>query len=351
MPVRAGNTTSKNCLAWIVGGVWIGVIATVGVLVLAALTGFVDWQAAPPPIVPTAPAPALPTTSPQAPASPSQPATPVPSPTSTRPRPQSLIEPTHTPIVPVTPTPTHFITPAPFFEGPLVIGHSVEGRPLEAYRFGDGPVVRLMVFGIHGGYEWNTVALAGELIAHLQAHPDLIPDQNTLYILRNLNPDGYAREHGLDGRVNANGVDLNRNFPVNWASDWTRQFCWNYRPTTAGAAPGSEPESQGLMNFVLAVRPTALISYHSAALGIFPGGSRADPEIPDPASARLAEALAGVSDYPYPPIDIGCHYTGTLPDWATANRIPAVDLELTNHRDTDFETNLRILDVFLNWRR
>ena len=43
--------------------------------------------------------------------------------------------------------------------------HAANGdHPLEVYRFGTGPDVRVMIAGIHGGYEWNTVALADALI-------------------------------------------------------------------------------------------------------------------------------------------------------------------------------------------
>ena len=30
--------------------------------------------------------------------------------------------------------------------------------------------------------------------------------------------------------------------------------------------------------------------------------------------------------------------------------IASLDLELTNHADTDFDMNLRVLNVFLNWK-
>ncbi|MFQ5615599.1 MAG: M14 family metallopeptidase [Anaerolineales bacterium] len=256
------------------------------------------------------------------------------------------VEPTFTPLFPVSPTPTFFITPVPPWEGPIVIGYSAAGRPLEVYRFGTGPVKRMIVAGIHGGYEWNTVALANELIAHLQARSEFVPKTVTLYILRALNPDGLARARGVDGRANENNVDLNRNFPVNWQKDWPRGGCWDYRKITGGPGPGSEPETQALMEFILDMHPTALISYHSAALGIFPGG---EPWGPD--SVRLAESLAAVSNYPYPPIDTGCLFSGTLPDFAVAHGIAAVDLELHTHKYTDFNENLKVLRAFLSWRR
>mgnify|MGYP001769391394 CR=1 FL=1 len=60
--------------------------------------------------------------------------------------------------------------------------------------------------------------------------------------------------------------------------------------------------------------------------------------------------LAAVSTYQYPPINTGCEYTGGLVDWTADLGIPSVDVELTNHSDTDFDMNLRILDVLLKWK-
>jgi protein MpaA len=228
-----------------------------------------------------------------------------------------------------------------------VIGHSVEGRPLEVFRFGSGATEKLIVAGIHGGYEHNTVELADELIAYLNDHPEHIPADTTLYILRNMNPDGYARDKGVDGRANAHGVDLNRNFPYNWQADWPRDGCWIWRPITGGEYGGSEPEVQAVMAFIDSLSPYALISYHSAALGIFAGGR---PDFPP--SIKLAEDVSEVSNYPWPPINTGCDYTGNLTDWAANTRgIPSIDIELTNHSDTDFNQNLRVLQVLLSWKR
>jgi protein MpaA len=253
-------------------------------------------------------------------------------------------------------TPNPFYTP-PVFETstpfelangprPAVIGFSLAGRPIEAYTFGVGEKEYLIVAGIHGGYEWNTVALANELITHINDSPGVIPSDVTLYIIRNMNPDGEARDHGVDGRVNNNGVDLNRNFPSdNWTDDWDRDGCWIYRPTTGGRSGGSEPETRAVTSFIRSREIEAVISYHSAALGVFPGG------VPwtEP-SKELARALSKATGYPYPPIDTGCEYTGTLADWAVENGVgAAVDMELSNHRDTDFEENLKALKVFLNF--
>lgn len=223
------------------------------------------------------------------------------------------------------------------------IGWSVEERPLVVYRFGDGPSRRMIVAGIHGGYEWNTIELAHMLIDFLASHPAVVPPSVTLYVLPALNPDGEARSHGYEGRANSHGVDLNRNFPHNWQQEWAIAGCWDYLPITGGEHPLSEPESQALSRFVLSEHIEMLISYHSAALGIFAGGR---PE--RTGSVRLAEAIAEVTDYPYPALNTGCEYTGQLTDWAAANGISSVDVELSTHYNLDYLTNLRVLFTFLN---
>ena len=173
-----------------------------------------------------------------------------------------------------------------------------------------------------------------------------MPEGVSLYILRSINPDGDARARGYEGRTNENGVDLNHNFPYHWKEKWNRDGCWNYLPTTGGTHPGSEPETIVLMNFISLHNFSALISYHSAALGIFAGGT--PPFAP---SERLAKALSNVSPYAYPPYKTGCDYSGNLTDWASSvQNIPSVDIELKNHRDTDFDANLRVLKTFLSWQ-
>jgi len=253
----------------------------------------------------------------------------------------------------VTPNPLstpieEYQTPTPFVlemgPRPIIIGYSVGRRPLQVYKFGQGERQVMIAAGIHGGYEWNTIALADELLLYVNEHPEIIPSDVTLFILRNINPDGDARAHTIEGRVNNHGVDLNRNFPENWQATWDRDGCWDLTETTGGSGPGSEPETKAVMNFLASHRIQALISYHSAALGVFPGGEPWEEE-----SIELAKALSKVTYYPYPPIDTGCYYTGTLADYAVSLGATAVDMELRNHRDTDFSLNLKALKVLLKW--
>ncbi|MBN1305599.1 MAG: hypothetical protein JXA13_14265 [Anaerolineales bacterium] len=324
---------NRKSLTLLIGSIW----AANMVLIVVIAFGFLYWSN-------SAPAQAAPIQG--APLAVDPPAA-DPNQLSPKPLPTTLYLPTLTP--PPQSTKIVYQTPTPFVllngQRPDVIGFSLQGRPLEVYTFGDGPKEKMIVAGIHGGSEWNTIVLADLLIEHLTGHPEIIPNDVKLYVLRNLNPDGEARAHGIRGRANANNVDLNHNWPYRWTTDWDRDGCWNYLTLTGGASPGSEPETRALINFISTHNLRALISYHSAALGIFAGGY---PTLYE--SEQLARALANVSSYGYPPYDTGCDYTGNLTDWASSTmNIPSVDIELTNHNDTDFDQNVRILEVFLNW--
>lgn len=241
-------------------------------------------------------------------------------------------------------TPAPAYAPAPRLRS-SVIGYSLEDRPIVVFRAGDGSRTLMIVGGIHGGYEWNTSALVEIMVEHLADHRELVPADTTLYLLPTLNPDGAARSRGYEGRANSNGVDLNRNFPYLWAASWPEFGCWHYLPISGGRHPLSEPESQALVRFVLENHVEALISYHSAALGVFAGGQPTTG-----ASVKLAELVASLTGYSYPPLDTGCEYTGQLVDWAVANGVTAVDVELSTHYNLDLEENLAVLAAFLEWR-
>src|SRR5690606_33536768 len=143
------------------------------------------------------------------------------------------------------------------------IGSSVEGRPLVARSFGSGSRVIMLVGGMHGGYEANTVALIDALIAHFEANPtDVLPGVRLLLIPA-ANPDGLPRGRTPEGRFNSNGVDLNRN----WGCDWSDTAVWRDQPVNPGPFPLSEPETTALANSIRQWRPAAVVFYHSAAGG------------------------------------------------------------------------------------
>lgn len=121
------------------------------------------------------------------------------------------------------------------------IGTSVQGRPIELLaRRVDEPRRRVVVIGgIHGNEPVSPPTVRGLVLAD-------IADDIELYLVPELNPDGVAA--GV--RCNANGVDLNRNFP------------WGWRADDGGPAALSEPETSAIAALIDAVRPDVAVWVH-----------------------------------------------------------------------------------------
>ncbi|MCK0179198.1 M14 family metallopeptidase [Flavobacteriaceae bacterium S0862] len=84
------------------------------------------------------------------------------------------------------------------------IGHSVNGLPIYGIQLGNGPKRILMWSQMHGN-ESTTTKACFDLLNYLAKNKKIL-DACTLYIIPILNPDG-AKAYT---RLNANGVDLNR---------------------------------------------------------------------------------------------------------------------------------------------
>lgn len=131
-----------------------------------------------------------------------------------------------------------------------VIGRSVRGRPIRAYRIGERSSSHtvLVVGCIHGN------ECAGRAI--LAALRDMAPlDDLDLWLVYSMNPDGTA----AGTRQNARGVDLNRNFRRNW-----RPIGEPWDTYHSGSRPFSEPESRAARDFLRDIRPEITIWYHQA---------------------------------------------------------------------------------------
>lgn len=142
-------------------------------------------------------------------------------------------------------------------------GRSVLGRPLLAGRLPGGGMggagQRVLVTANIHGPEVVSCAVALALLGAVADMPALVRlrARAELWVIPCLNPDGYARtwEQGGQGRLaklrsNANGVDLNRNFPLPAGQKRARlPGAGSTRPgdaTYVGRAPLSEPETRSL---------------------------------------------------------------------------------------------------------
>lgn len=189
-------------------------------------------------------------------------------------------------------------------------GRSVEGRPIETIRLGTGSDRVLLIGSVHGN-EDEGVELVERFVEHLQQNPSLLRGR-TVLVVRDANPDGNA----AGTRTNANGVDLNRNFP---ASNW-KGLSKNGRPAS-GEYPQSEPETRLIVELVESFNPHRIVVVHST------GGGKAMVNYDGPA-AELARAMARKNGYEVTDY-IGYPTPGSFGSYAGIDRnLPIITLEL-----------------------
>ncbi|MBZ5640119.1 MAG: hypothetical protein LAO51_15340 [Acidobacteriia bacterium] len=125
----------------------------------------------------------------------------------------------------------------------------------------------------HHAREVMTTEIARDLIDYLtsryatDASVRRLVDNVNIWVVGSVNPDGaaYVYQGWTMWRKNRHpscAVDLNRNYPFNWGScNGSSSACAD--ETTRGDAPGSEPETQGMIQLTNDVRPFFTLSYHS----------------------------------------------------------------------------------------
>jgi succinylglutamate desuccinylase len=215
-------------------------------------------------------------------------------------------------------SPAYERTEAPQDQGPpapqahvraVKLGHSVQGRPLVMQVFGGGDEAVFILGGIHGS-EPTSAAVARRLMHHLRDHPRVAAGR-TIAILAEANADGLAAR----SRVNAHGVDLNRNFP---ARNWQRAGRDGRRH---GPAAASEPETRAIMWAVEMLDPRCIVAIHAIR------GRKQCNNYDGPAET-LATLMNKFNHYPVR-ANIGYRTPGSFGSWAGVDRrIPTITLEL-----------------------
>jgi len=177
----------------------------------------------------------------------------------------------------------------------ILVGHSVQNRPIGLYLFNadENTTLDTLFVGVVHGDEGISGQLLAQLMGGIGKGERLIPGGKAIGIIQQLNPDGFA----ANTRVNANGVDLNRNCPT---KNWTAE-CENpdYNP---GTSPASEPETQVMIGVIEKYQPKKIITVHSPYKVINFDGEQSRP---------LAEAMAKASGYPVV-ADIGYATPGSM---------------------------------------
>ena len=244
--------------------------------------------------------------------------------------------------------------------GELVIGKSIEGRDIIAYRYGTGSAEILFVGGIHGGYEWNTALVAYQLTNYLKENPSVVPNNIKVTVIPVLNPDGLNKIMGtttenfapakmalalgdtVPGRFNANNVDLNRNFDC----DWQAAGKWQNKTVNGGSAVFSEPESLAIKNYAETNKPKAVVVWYSSAGGVYASSCHNGVSTE---TNTLTKIYADASGYPaYASFDFYA-ITGDMVNWLAKNNIPAISVLLTNHTDTEWTKNQKGIEAVLKY--
>ncbi|TMK80093.1 MAG: murein peptide amidase A [Actinobacteria bacterium] len=173
----------------------------------------------------------------------------------------------------------------------IAAGDSVQERPIRLFEHGDPDAPhRILVVGCIHGDEPAGIAIAERLEGMT------VPKEIDLWVITSSNPDGVAQRT----RTNADGVDLNRNFPWRWRPIG-RQGDRHY----SGPRPLSEPESRLLAREIERLRPEITIWFHQPFGVVDQSGG-------DVAIERRFASLAGL------PLQRLPRYPGGVTDWQNA---------------------------------
>ena len=140
-----------------------------------------------------------------------------------------------------------------------------------------------------------------------------------------LNPDGVKS----NTRVNANGVDLNRNFPTkNWKLTEKNNFY-------GGQEPASEIETKFLINVIEEFKPKLILTLHAPYKVVNYDGD----------VLNIAQKISEIIKYPVE-ASIGYPTPGSFGTWAgIENKIPTITLELDEEIDVK-ELRKPVFEIF-----
>ncbi len=209
-----------------------------------------------------------------------------------------------------------------------IFSRSTENKPIYLFETGNGPDTILIMAAFHGN-EPVGFDLVVRLADTLYKNHSLI--RNHVVLVPAVNPDGLIK----GTRQNANGVDINRNFPTaDWSPVYTKK---KYFP---GREAGSEVETQVVMALLDKYKPKRIVSIHQPLrMNNFNGPAQ-----------RLAEVMSQDNGYPVK-ADVGYSTPGSFGTFAGEElKIPTVTLELPDVRpDEAWQQNFKALLDAINF--
>jgi protein MpaA len=170
----------------------------------------------------------------------------------------------------------------------LILGKSVKGIEIKGYFFGEENAFNktLIVGGIHG-VEPQSKEFCDLYVEEMKNLP--FPDDAFVCVIPGINPDGLA----AFTRGNANGVDLNRNFP---SSTWKSSPVSGNNAYHPGSAPASEPETKIIVDLLKKYNIKKIIAIHTNHYIQFPNPPMINYD--GDQSRELAEQMSVASHLP-----------------------------------------------------
>ena len=209
---------------------------------------------------------------------------------------------------------------------------SVNNRPLWTRDVKpDNPTLRVLVIGGIHGDELSSTSLALHWIRLAGQTPADTPQSVHWRFIPALNPDGLFSQPPR--RVNARGVDLNRNFPTPYWSRDARTY-WEKRTGKdprryPGGQPLSEPESKFLVDEMALFKPQLIVSIHAPYGVLDLDGPVHEGFVPPARLGRLYLDRVGI-------------FPGSLGNYGGVHKgIPVVTIELHNATRTPLDAEMR----------
>ena len=200
--------------------------------------------------------------------------------------------------------------------------------------------------------------LAYTFMEYVHNHPSIIPKNISVIVIPSANPDGVYAVIGKEGRftladvptgtdqtvgrLNANTVDLNRNFDCKWQEKGT----WQSKTVSAGSAPFSEPEAQAIRDFVTTLKPAGTVFWHSKSNAVY--ASQCKQGIL-PETLVMMNTYATAAEYPAVKTFTAYPTTGAADDWMASIGSPAITVELSTHETIEWEKNIAGIGALLNY--
>ena len=177
--------------------------------------------------------------------------------------------------------------------------NTVKGNLISLYGISDNNPKTLVIGVIHGDEP------QGEHLINRYMEEEFNSD---ILFIPCLNPDG----RDLETRTNANGVDINRNFPT---KNWVLGEKDNY---FGGNSSASEEETKFVIGIIEEYKPKEIITLHTPYKIVNYDGP----------AKELAEKISQIINYPVEE-SIGYPTPGSFGTWAGVERnIPIITLEM-----------------------